>query len=253
MNIVLEIEYDGRGFFGWQIQKHKPTVQGAIEEALKKLFLRRIKLYGAGRTDAGVSALGQVANFILEPQSDREKEYLKEPVKLKRALNALLPRTIYIKNIRYAHNDFHARYKASSKIYQYKILTNPSPLREGFAWVVNYPLDFTKIEEGIKLFVNHHNYGPFCGITKTHGAVKIKNIKLKKVRDEIYITIEADRFLYKMARRIVGALVDLGCAKRNLAEVKNALLGLTHRPLSCAPAHGLLLVKVKYPQRYFLK
>ncbi|MEO0072968.1 MAG: tRNA pseudouridine(38-40) synthase TruA [candidate division WOR-3 bacterium] len=252
MNLVFEIEYDGRDFFGWQIQRNKPTVQGAIEEALKKIFRRRIKLYGAGRTDAGVSALGQVANCIVEPKTEQEERHLKDPIKLKKALNALLPKTIYIKNIRCAHQDFHARYSATSKIYQYKIVTTPSPLRQGFAWVVERPLDFTKISEGIKLFQNHRDYARFCSQAPGHGEVIIKKIKIKQSCDEIYITIEANRFLYKLARRIVGALIDLGCEKRNLEDIKNALNGLSYRPLSCAPANGLLLLKVKYPRRYFL-
>jgi tRNA pseudouridine38-40 synthase len=252
INILLEIEYDGRKYFGWQRQKKQPTIQGTIETLLEKIFQEKIKLYGAGRTDAQVSAEAQIANFKVT-SNDKALKYLTNLEALKKILNAQLPADIYIKRLFYVKEKFHARYHAISKVYRYQIIKRPSPLRREFFWIVKENLDLKKIKRAVPIFLAHQNYGPFCGIFNKTALVQLKSIRVQDKKDEIYIRIEADRFLYKMVRRIVGALVDLGRNRRTEEELKNALLGLPHRPFVCAPAYGLILEKVKFPQRVILK
>ncbi|MEO0074517.1 MAG: tRNA pseudouridine(38-40) synthase TruA [candidate division WOR-3 bacterium] len=239
MNIKMVIEYDGHNYYGWQKQLSKPTIQGTIEQALAKILGEKVKIIGASRTDAGVSALAQVANCQITTKANFDLE------KLTKSINALLPKDIYIKSISRVKDGFNARRDAKSKIYTYTIITSPSPLRGYFAWCVPYQLDVKKMREGAKLFIANRNYADFCAERK-NGLVAIKKITINRKSDTITISIEANRFLYKMVRRIVGALVEIGRAHRELEDIQNALKGKKHRPLICAPAQGLILSKVKY-------
>lgn len=240
MNILLEIEYDGNNYSGWQYQPNKSTVQGEIEQALKKIHQKKIKVIGASRTDAGVSALSQIANFHIESLRF-------ESLKLLRAgLNAILPRDIFIKKIKRVAKDFNSRFFSKTKIYQYKIINQRLPLKQRFAWTVLYVLDIHKIKKAANLFIKQKDYAAFCSVKDKDGKVLMKSITIKKNKDEIFIKIEADRFLYKMVRRIVGALVDVGRGHRSEDDIERALNGEKHRPLICAPANGLTLIKVKY-------
>lgn len=240
MNIKIEIEYDGTNYAGWQKQPDKPTIQGEIEQALKKIFQKNIPVTGASRTDAGVSAQRQTANFKVLS--------LKFPnlTKLQSNLNAILPNDIWIRKITKVADNFNARRLAIQKIYRYKIITTPSPLQRRFAWVVSYKLNLANTRKAAKLFINHNDYALFCSAKHKNGQVKIKSISIKKSANEIMITVQGNRFLYKMVRRIVGALIEIGRGHRTEDDVKNALNGLKHRSIICAPACGLILVKVKY-------
>jgi len=240
MNILMEIEFDGTDYAGWQIQPVHKTVQGEIEKALKQIIQIQVKVIGASRTDAGVSSLGQIANFHIT-------NYRIESIsKLKNSLNSVLPDDIFIKKMKIVPEKFHSRYSPTSKIYEYKILTKPAPLRQKHAWVILYKLDITKMRLAAWLFLKQKDYLAFCRMSDKDGFVKMKSIRIKQIKDEITIRIEANRFLYKMVRRIVGALYEIGRGHRNEQDIKNSLAGKEYRSLMCAPASGLKLIKVKY-------
>ena len=240
MNVIIKIEYDGTNYAGWQIQPHKQTIQGELEKALSQIFQEPIKVVGASRTDAGVSAMGQMSNFHISNMKFRDLPTLQK------SLNAVLPEDIYVRQIKKVNDSFHARYSAKGKIYQYRILINPSPLRQRFAWVVKYNLDLLKMRSAAKLFLRNKDFSIFCKVKDKDGQVKMDSIRIKKIGDEILISIEANRFLYKMVRRIVGALTDVGRRHRSLDDIKNSVKSIKHRTLMCAPAQGLILVQVKY-------
>ncbi|MBA7511663.1 tRNA pseudouridine synthase A [subsurface metagenome] len=243
-NIRLTIEYDGTDYFGWQIQKRKPTVQGKITKVLERILEEKIKLIGAARTDSGVHALGQVANF----KTRNEKLTTDSLIK---ALNSLLPADIVIKEVRKVPDSFHARYSAKSKIYRYHILKQllPSALERRFSWHIPESLHWKKIIEASKYFVGKYDFSPFSvtGSSRKSGQCAVRDFKIRKVKNLYILQIEANYFLYKMVRRIVGALIEVGRGKIEPEYIKVLLLkkASTLRAQT-APPHGLFLVKVKY-------
>ncbi|MCX8014565.1 MAG: tRNA pseudouridine(38-40) synthase TruA [candidate division WOR-3 bacterium] len=243
-NILIEIEYDGTNYYGWQVQPNRKTIQGEIEQVLSKIYQKPIPIIGACRTDAGVSACGQIANFKLSAKLGKRFQ-LQE---LQKKLNAMLPTDIYIKKIKMVGNDFHARFSAKSKIYEYHIILTKSPLKQRFAWFVPFDLNLKTMREAARLFIKHRDYRAFCKVSDKNKNTKcnIKKITIAKRKDEIFIRIEGTRFLYKMARRIVGALIAVGKNHRTLLDIQNALKGKSHKPLVVAPAQGLKLIKVNY-------
>jgi tRNA pseudouridine38-40 synthase len=236
-NILLEIEYDGTNYSGWQYQPKKKTIQGSIETALNKLFQEPVNLFGASRTDTGVSALGQIANFHTNSRILVQK--------IQTALNSLLPRDIYIKNAYGVHLLFHARFDAKSKLYRYRIIFGRSPLHQRFAWELKYHLDLSKMKQASKLFLGEKDYCPFCAVKNENGIVNLTKINFIK-DDNLIIEIEANRFLYKMVRRIIGSLVDVGRDKITKNDIVKSLSGKKHHPSLVAPAAGLVLVNVTY-------
>ncbi|MFQ5867693.1 MAG: tRNA pseudouridine synthase A, partial [bacterium] len=152
----LTIEYDGTDYFGWQIQRRKPTVQGEITKVLERILEEEITLIGAARTDSGVHALSQVANFKTRSE--------KLPTGgLSKALNSLLPSDIVIKEVKEVPDSFNARYSAKSKVYRYQILEQPFPsaLERRFSWHIPEPLDWRKIKETSKYFIGKYDFFPF--------------------------------------------------------------------------------------------
>lgn len=239
-NILLELEYDGTEFSGWQYQPGKRTVQAEIENALNKIFNNQLKghIIGASRTDAGVSAEGQIANFYCSSKISTER--------LQRSLNSILPDDIYVKQVLEVPKDFNARYDSKSKIYEYRILLGNSPLRRRFVWEFGYRLNIKAMRRASKLFLGKNDYSKFCESKEPDRIVNVKYIKLQKRGDELVFNIKANRFLFKMVRRIVGALVDFGRGMITEADIKNALLGKPHKPFITAPAQGLILKKVSF-------
>lgn len=243
-NIKLTIEYDGTNYFGWQIQRGKPTVQGEITKALERILKEKVRLVGAARTDSGVHAFSQVANF----KTGNEKLTTDS---LSKALNSLLPSDIVIKEVKKVSDSFHARYSAKSKIYCYKILNQsfPSALERRFSWHILEPLDWRKIGEASQYFIGKHDFSPFSviGSSRKSRQCTVRDFKIRKVKNLSILQIEADYFLYKMVRRIVGALIEVGRGKIE-PEYIGALLHGKASTLRAqtAPPQGLFLIKVKY-------
>lgn len=241
-NIRLTIEFDGTNYAGWQIQPNRPTIQGELQTALKKLLSRDITLYGCGRTDAGVSARNYTANFLTESKLPVEKIPL--------ALNSCLPEEILVKKAEVVPLDFHSRYQAKSKTYSYYIIIGRSPLRRHHAWELHQPLDINRLKTAARLFLGKKDFHHFCQTREGNGICRITSIRVKKSGDEIKITLTGDRFLYKMVRRIVGALVAYACARLTKKDIRAALAGKKYRPFQTAPARGLILESVRYGRNY---
>ncbi|OYD15609.1 tRNA pseudouridine(38-40) synthase TruA [candidate division WOR-3 bacterium JGI_Cruoil_03_51_56] len=237
-NIKLTIEFDGAGFFGWQYQPDRKTVQGELQIALEKLVQKPVKAYGCSRTDASVSAHNYVANFYTQSKLGIER--------FRRALNYHLPKEIYIKSAELVDLLFHARYNAKSKIYTYRIIRGQSPLRHARAWELREAVDARRINKALKLFVGRKDFQPFCLTRNISGICTLFRLELSETEDEISILIQGDRFLYKMVRRIIGAVVTCGTGRITLADIKAALAGEKHRSYRTAPSSGLILDSVQY-------
>lgn len=248
MKIRLLISYKGTDFFGWQNQKNKRTVQSEIEMALKKFFCKDVSVVGSGRTDAGVHALGQTAHFEIE---DRFKIRLKNANSLP-ALNHFLPKDISILEARQAPDDFHARFSAKKKTYQYFIFVSevPSALFGEHIWRIPQEISFQKLQKmsqvfkGTKDFKSFQNSG--SGIKPTVKTIYIS--KWLKVSSSLYCyEVTGSGFLKQMVRNMVGSQIGLLKIKNPVKTLENILKSKDRdRALAAAPAKGLYLKKVFY-------
>ena len=241
VNYKLVLSYDGTDFCGWQKQVEDRTVQAVLEEVLAKITGKKIAVSGSGRTDAGVHAQGQVANFKADLRlKDNE---------LRQALNALLPDDVKILSLRKTAADFDARRSARSKVYCYRIhnsrAVSPFVLRYVLYWPS--PLNTKKMAEAAALFEREADFTAFSSNRLLHPVRKVLRSEIKKKGKEITYTIEANGFLRYMVRTIVGTLIEVGRGKLEpwkiediFRESKRSLAGPT------APAKGLCLVKVIY-------
>lgn len=237
-NIRLTIEYDGTDFCGWQYQPNQRTVQGEIENALRKITDENIKIIGAGRTDQGVHALAQVANFKTNSRLTLNQ--------FQKGINALIGDDVYIKEIDEVDEQFHARFSAHSKIYRYSIMLKPSPLFRRYNWYVPFALDIELIKKTIPQIIGEHDFTHFSvhnGDKK--GICIMTDLSLILSDYQITITLEANRFLRKMVRGIVGFLIDLARGKFSPDDTSRVFSGEI-KDLYFAPPHGLCLIKVNY-------
>jgi tRNA pseudouridine38-40 synthase len=241
MRFRLTIEYDGSIYKGWQIQNGQVTVQGEIERVLKQIFSNHIGIVGAGRTDSGVHARGQVAHFELGHQVD--------PGKLLRSLNGILNKDIRIKDISEVDQSFHARYSAKLREYHYWISPKPTALYRSYSWDLSYDLDLNRMNKAAKLIRGRNDFTSFC---RSNSDVNIHFCNIKKAywleKDDFLIfIIQADRFLHGMVRALVGTLVDVGRGKININDITDILKSKNRSAASqSAPAKGLILEKVYY-------
>ncbi len=239
----LTIEYDGTAYAGWQRQPDQPTVQAAVEAALQRITQTYIPVIGAGRTDAGVHALGQVASFRTDKTLSVEAWV--------RALNALLPKDISVRSALHVADDFHARYSARGKLYEYRILNQVerSALGRDRAWHIRRQLDLAAMQEATSLFMGRHDFSSFQGspTDNENPVCDLRRLEIKQEQTLIRIEAQADRFLKQMVRAIVGTLVEVGQGKRSPKSVKEILEAKDRRVAGVtAPAHGLYLVRVDY-------
>lgn len=247
-NIRLQIEYEGTNYAGWQIQnsRQSKTIQETIEKVLENVLQEKVKVIGSGRTDAGVHALAQTANFKTNSRLS--------PAKIQKALNGLLPDDIRIKKANYADNDFHACYSARSKTYRYIILNSKvsSVFLKRSSWHIPYKLDIPLMRKEAKSLIGRHDFSSFCasGSSARTRVRTIKKISVKKSFNDfnlITIDIEADGFLYNMARNIAGTLVEIGRGRFSAGSMKKILTAKDRRAAGAtAAARGLFLVKVRY-------
>ena len=239
----VTLEYDGTAYAGWQRQPHHPTIQAAVEGALQELTQRQIAVVGAGRTDAGVHALGQVASF----RSDRALG----PADWTRGLNALLPQDICVLSTECAPDDFHARYSASGKVYEYRIFNRRerSALQAGRAWHVSAELDLEAMREAGQVIVGRHDFRSFQGPNSQtdNPLCDLRRFDVREVDHMILMQAEADRFLKQMIRALVGTIVEIGQGKRSPRTMKEILEAADRRAAGyTAPPHGLYLMRIDY-------
>ncbi|MBA5874772.1 MAG: tRNA pseudouridine(38-40) synthase TruA [Nitrospira sp. CR1.2] len=240
----LVLEYDGTHYAGWQRQLNVPTIQETVETALAAIAQARITVVGAGRTDAGVHALGQVASF----RTDRglsEREWL-------RALNAHLPADISALSVVAVTDEFHARYSAQGKLYEYHVLNRPerAPLLRERAWMLYKPLDLSAMMEAAAYLTGKQDFSSFetAPTDNENPQCHMQHADLRRQGDLIVCAFYADRFLKQMVRSIVGTLVEVGQGKRSAADMPRLLATRTRAAAGkTAPAHGLYLVRVDYP------
>jgi tRNA pseudouridine38-40 synthase len=243
-NFKIIIEYDGTRYHGWQRQKDDRTIQQEIELALSTLTAGQVTLNGSGRTDAGVHAFGQVANFLC--QTD-----LSEAV-IQKGLNSLQPDDIVIKDCRLVDKGFHARYDVKSKVYHYQIINRnlPSAIGRQYAWFIRRKLDTAAMRSAITHLIGSHDFKAFegTGSPRSHTTRRIMAADLIEHKDgSLIFNIEADGFLKYMVRNIVGTLVDVGLGKITPARFSDILASKNRNNAGAtAPAHGLFLMEVKY-------
>jgi len=245
--IKLIIEYDGTNFQGWQLQiPPNRTIQEEIEKALNKITKENVRVIGSGRTDSGVHALGQVAHF-------KTKSTLPTSTFLK-ALNYHLPKDISVLRVQQVKNTFHAQYSAKKKTYRYTILNRVAPSAQAWNFVYQfpYPLNVADMKREAKVLVGRQDFKSFqAANTKSKKEMSsirtVNRLSIQKKGDLISLEIEANGFLYKMVRNIVGTLLDIGTGKLPKGSLKKILDQKNRAAASkTAPAHGLCLVKVKY-------
>ncbi|MBM3128067.1 MAG: tRNA pseudouridine(38-40) synthase TruA [Chloroflexi bacterium] len=238
--LLAIVEYDGTDFEGFQIQARKRTVQGELERALHQITGEKIRVIGAGRTDTGVHATGQGAHF--------DTAWTRPQKVLQRALNAVLPNDIAIRSLRQVPDDFSARYSAQSRTYRYTILNQPirSPLAARYALIALEPLDANAMNAAARCLIGTRDVGAFG--TPPRGENTVREIYRAHVTREdarVLIEIEANAFLYRMMRRIVGALLLVGTGALSVEEFQD-VLAQKRRAGQSAPPHGLCLIAVKY-------
>ncbi len=242
-NYKLTIQYDGTDFAGWQIQQNVVTVQKIIKEKIEVITGNEINLIGSGRTDAGVHALGQVANFRCEKNLDLRKFLF--------SLNSMLPSSISIQNIEEVPIEFHSRFDAKRRSYFYFISYRKSPFYNRYSWLNSRSEDFDlqRLNDLSKVFLGEHDFTSFCR-AKSETENKICNIFSINWRRKNFLTIfyvQADRFLHGMVRTLVGTILNAYSLKKDENDLKLILAEKDRKSAGEAvKAKGLFLNKVRY-------
>lgn len=241
----ITIEYDGTDFKGWQVQgKGERTVQGELESVLLKVFKKHVGVVGSGRTDTGVHAKGQVAHFCAETDMPVEE--------LKRALNFNLPGDIVVVRIENVRNGFNAQFSAKKKTYSYAVFNRdcPAALHRRTSYFLPRRINVALMKREARALLGRHDFSSFANVDKTRTCDAIRTIyKLAIVKQGPWIrfTVQADGFLYKMVRNIVGTLLQVGVGYFPPGSLKKMLKRRDRRSAGfAAPAHGLCLEEVIY-------
>jgi len=241
-NIRLLLEFDGTEFKGWQRQNNVRTVQGTLEDAARDLFGSDVSIVGAGRTDAGVHAVGYACNFHVQSGLPCER--------IIPALQSRLPEDVVVLGGSDAAAFFHARYHASARRYVYRITTAPTALWRRTRLVVRHTVDVPAMNEAVQQLLGTHDFTSFMPAgTGVNPVCNVAEARVERRESLITVTLEADRFLHHMVRTIVGTLLDVGRGRIGPEQISSVLRtrdrGAAGRT---APAHGLTFVKASYPR-----
>lgn len=245
-NLKIVLQYDGTAYVGWQRQDSGTSIQGLLEDALARIEGARVTIHGAGRTDAGVHALAQVATVGLEADI--------EPPRLTRALNAVLPLDVRVLSVEEMAPAFHARFSAVGKVYEYRILNAPivSPFLHRYVWHVTQPLDLDAMRNGSSRLEGAHDFAAFQG-RRSAGRSTTRFVRAIEWQGRggydlpVVMRIEGDGFLRHMVRNIVGTLVEVGSGRWPPSRVSDVLASRDRTQAGpTAPAQGLFLVRVQY-------
>lgn len=242
-NIKLTIEYDGKGFNGWQKQPNKLNIQGEIEKAIQNITGKQINLIGSGRTDAGVNAYGQVANFKIDSNFPIEK--------MATAINSQLKKSICIKKAEEVPEEFHSRYNCHSKTYNYVIDNSEqgTAIYRNLSYHISKKLNVEKMRKAILYLIGEHDFSSFksSGTSSKSSVRTIYDAKVEKDGEKIIISLTGNGFLYNMVRIISGTLVEVGLESIEPEDVYK-ILNAKNRQMAgkTLPPQGLFLVKVEY-------
>ena len=244
-NYLIKVEYEGTNFVGWQSQKNGKSIQDSIEKALKKVLGTKVRIIGAGRTDKGVHAYSQIANFKFEKEIDEKKIFLD-------SVNFFLKnKLISILEIKKQKEDFHARFSAKLRTYEYLIINRQGTLsiNKNKAWHVKKKINLNLMKKGAKLLEGNHDFSTFraASCSAKSPLKKIYPIKISKVNEIIKIKISSKSFLQNQVRSMVGCLKYLATCKWSLDDFKKAFK--SKKRINCAPpapACGLYLKQVIY-------
>lgn len=242
----MVIAYDGTHYHGWQMQPNGLTIQEVLQDKLHIILKEPTPVVGAGRTDAGVHALGQTAHFSHANPLDAPK--------VLRSLNGLLPPDIRVKSLDSAPQDFHARFSAVNKIYHYHLNLSavPDPFLRLYSWHIPERLNLEGLQDAAACFLGTHDFSAFANEASLGAAGKnpirtIKRIEIVPQREGIRLEFEAGSFLYKMVRNLTGTLIEVAKGKRSIEEIEAILASRDRRRSGrAAPAKGLFLMRVDY-------
>ncbi|HSW53748.1 MAG TPA: tRNA pseudouridine(38-40) synthase TruA [Ignavibacteriaceae bacterium] len=240
-NYKLKIQYDGTKYAGWQIQENASSIQAVISNSIKQILQEDINLIGAGRTDAGVHALGQVANFTVSQQLDLSK--------FKYSLNSVLPKDISITNIETVEESFHSRFSARKRAYIYLISNQKSPFFERYSYTYFSELNPEKLNELSSTIIGVKDFTSFSKINPEvqNKICEVFEARWRRQKNLFIFYIEANRFLYGMVRAIVGSLLKAYTSEDGKIYLENVILQKERSAAADAvPAKGLFLYKVKY-------
>ena len=249
MQLRLTVEYEGTAYQGWQLQPGGPTVQEVLERALATALREPVRVRGAGRTDAGVHACGQVAAVrVTRVPEDLDR--------LRKSLNALTPDDVAVREIAVVDDAFDPRRHASSRVYEYRILNAPapSPFWRRYVWHVPEPLQLDAMSAAAAALVGEHDFAAFRGADAEPVRSTVRRAlesRLERAGALLVYRIEATAFLKHMVRNIVGTLVEVGRGLRSPDAIGALLLGRDRtRAGATAPPQGLMLVEVRYRERH---
>jgi tRNA pseudouridine38-40 synthase len=234
------VEYLGTDYVGWQVQPEQISVQSELEKALEICLRTTVKIVGAGRTDAGVHATGQVAHFDCEQELNC--------LKVERSLNALTPDSLAIRRLEPCSLDFHARYSAQSRLYRYRIALRPTALLGHMSWFPGIPMDADRFGSELAYAMGKHDFVNFSVPREDGKSTECEVLQAQVHIDEgfLIVTLEANRFLHKMVRSLVGASFDVARQALPRGLVRDILGGNFKGERTWAPAKGLSLERVRY-------
>ena len=242
MNIKLNISYDGTNFSGWQIQPDQRTVQNELQNAIQNIFKDKyIKLKGSGRTDSGVHANGQVANFCINTSMKTGQ--------IKDAINSVISKDIYINNCTFENADFDSRYSAKSRQYIYKITSKYNPFIRNYFWYMNYQIDLKKINECSDIILGSHDFQLFCkSASKQENNRCIVNESSWNIGNDMFCyVISSNRFLHHMVRMLVGTMIEVGKGSISISHFEKMIdVNTDKKRVITSPSQGLYLNKVNY-------
>ncbi len=243
MNYRLTIQYDGTRYAGWQRQSGStPTIQGKIEAVLSRLAGEAVEIHGAGRTDAGVHALGQVAHVHLDTSLS--------PEEIRAYANAYLPEDIGIASVVPASDRFHSRLNAIGKIYRYRLATDPAlhVLEHKYMTPWTAPLDTAAMGQAVSLLLGTHDFQSFCARKSKKSTVRrLDDICLEELPGELRLTFQGNGFLYQMVRILTGTLLEVGSGQKKPEDIPRILEARERKYAgAAAPAQGLTLMQVLY-------
>lgn len=239
------VQYDGTAYNGFQRQRHGvPSIQAELEQALTQITGQPVRVIGAGRTDTGVHALGQVVGFTIDWSSRHGTDALR------RAINGNLPQDIAVAELAEAPAGFHPRFDARHRTYEYRVLNVPvrQPLMRHRAWQVSQPLELATMNEAAALLLGAHDFATFGRPPVGDNTVReVYEAEWRREADMLIFRICANAFLYRMVRSIVGSLKEVGCGKWSASDFAAAMASRQRkRSATVAPAHGLYLIAVEY-------